>query len=224
MPPRVCAEPNPTSRSYQRILRRLNRTSYGAQYLQNKWLTLSLLQSWVSVGAWAADPAGAGFGGSTGPLGWLLSDKGPFHHSQEFVDFTERYQQGFTTKYKIYSRDCTVRVRHRQNAAYEWKLKVEDTAGRFEQSSGTTSSIRDIRCGNGCKTNKSMFPSTTEKLGVLGTRSRERQELLAPRFLSCCGDKYVVLLLEGECVSGTKSRSGLILLITSSNGSDEDFI
>ncbi|TKS75159.1 BMP/retinoic acid-inducible neural-specific protein 3 [Collichthys lucidus] len=67
-----------------------------------KWLTLSLLQSWVSVGAWAADPAGAGFGGSTGPLGWLLSDKGPFHHSQEFVDFTERYQQGFTTKYKIY--------------------------------------------------------------------------------------------------------------------------
>lgn len=67
-----------------------------------KWLTLSLLQTWVSVGAEAADPAGAGFSGSTGPLGWLLSDKGPFHHSQEFVDFTERYQQGFTTKYKIY--------------------------------------------------------------------------------------------------------------------------
>lgn len=67
-----------------------------------KWLTLSLLQSWVSVGAWAADPVGAGFSSSTGPLGWLLSDKGPFHHSQEFVDFTERYQQGFTTKYKIY--------------------------------------------------------------------------------------------------------------------------
>lgn len=67
-----------------------------------KCLTLSLLQSWVSVGAGPADPAGAGFSGSAGPLGWLLSDKGPFHHSQEFVDFTERYQQGFTTKYKIY--------------------------------------------------------------------------------------------------------------------------
>uniref|UniRef100_A0A3B3ZB50 Uncharacterized protein n=1 Tax=Periophthalmus magnuspinnatus TaxID=409849 RepID=A0A3B3ZB50_9GOBI len=40
--------------------------------------------------------------GANGPLGWLLSDKGPFHHSQEFTDFTERYQQGFTTKYKIY--------------------------------------------------------------------------------------------------------------------------
>ncbi|KAK1897610.1 BMP/retinoic acid-inducible neural-specific protein 3 [Dissostichus eleginoides] len=68
-----------------------------------KWLTLSLLQSWVTLGAGAADHAGAGFGGSGGRLGWLLSDKGPFHHSQEFVDFTERYQQGFTTKYKIYS-------------------------------------------------------------------------------------------------------------------------
>lgn len=67
-----------------------------------KWLTLSLLQSCMSVGAWAADPAGAGFSGSSGPLVWLLSDKGPFHHSHEFVDFTERYQQGFTTKYKIY--------------------------------------------------------------------------------------------------------------------------
>lgn len=67
-----------------------------------KWVTLSLLQSWVSVGAGAADPVPAAFGGFTGPLGWLLSDKGPFHRSQEFVDFTERYQQGFTTKYKIY--------------------------------------------------------------------------------------------------------------------------
>lgn len=67
-----------------------------------KWFTLSLLQSRVSVGAGAADPAGAGLSSAAGPLGWLLSDKGPFHHSQEFVDFTERHQQGFTTKYKIY--------------------------------------------------------------------------------------------------------------------------
>lgn len=67
-----------------------------------KWLSLSLLQSWLVAGASAADPAGSSFSGSTGPLGWLLSDKGPFHNSQEFVDFTERYQQGFTTKYKIY--------------------------------------------------------------------------------------------------------------------------
>ncbi|XP_077075694.1 BMP/retinoic acid-inducible neural-specific protein 3 [Siphateles boraxobius] len=40
--------------------------------------------------------------GSVEPLGWLLSDKGPFHRSQEFIEFTERYQHGFTTRYKIY--------------------------------------------------------------------------------------------------------------------------
>ncbi|XP_016100524.1 BMP/retinoic acid-inducible neural-specific protein 3 isoform X1 [Sinocyclocheilus grahami] len=40
--------------------------------------------------------------GSAEPLGWLLSDKGPFHRSQEFIEFTERYQHGFTTRYKIY--------------------------------------------------------------------------------------------------------------------------
>uniref|UniRef100_A0A2I4C4A0 BMP/retinoic acid-inducible neural-specific protein 3 n=1 Tax=Austrofundulus limnaeus TaxID=52670 RepID=A0A2I4C4A0_AUSLI len=67
-----------------------------------KWLTLSLLQSCLSEVAGAADSPGAGFSGSNGPLSWLLSEKGPFHSSQEFVDFTERYQQGFTTKYKIY--------------------------------------------------------------------------------------------------------------------------
>ncbi|KAM4574486.1 BMP/retinoic acid-inducible neural-specific protein 3 [Fundulus diaphanus] len=67
-----------------------------------KWLTLSLLVSWLSGGASAADTTGGGFSGSNGHLGWLLSEKGPFHNSQEFVDFTERYQQGFTTKYKIY--------------------------------------------------------------------------------------------------------------------------
>lgn len=72
--------------------------------------TLSLLQCWVVVAAaTGASRTGVGAtadaGGSsnaTGPFAWLLSDKGPFHHSQEFSDFTERYQQGFTTKYKIY--------------------------------------------------------------------------------------------------------------------------
>ena len=82
-----------------------------------RWFTCkSLLRSWVVlvvlllelgapvVVAAAAESAATPTGpaGSGGPLSWLLSDKGPFHHSQEFVDFTERYQQGFTTKYKIY--------------------------------------------------------------------------------------------------------------------------
>ncbi|XP_049664595.1 BMP/retinoic acid-inducible neural-specific protein 2 isoform X2 [Accipiter gentilis] len=36
------------------------------------------------------------------PLDWLLSDRGPFYRAQEYVDFMERYRQGFTTRYRIY--------------------------------------------------------------------------------------------------------------------------
>ncbi|XP_074454074.1 BMP/retinoic acid-inducible neural-specific protein 2 isoform X2 [Larus michahellis] len=32
------------------------------------------------------------------PLDWLLTDRGPFHRAQEYVDFMERYRQGFTTR------------------------------------------------------------------------------------------------------------------------------
>ncbi|XP_038000583.1 BMP/retinoic acid-inducible neural-specific protein 2 isoform X2 [Motacilla alba alba] len=32
------------------------------------------------------------------PLDWLLSDRGPFYRAQEYVDFMERYRQGFTTR------------------------------------------------------------------------------------------------------------------------------
>ncbi|CAL8395569.1 unnamed protein product [Boreogadus saida] len=37
-----------------------------------------------------------------GPLDWLLSDKGPFHHSPDYMDFVEKNRQGFSTRYKIY--------------------------------------------------------------------------------------------------------------------------
>ncbi|XP_038614083.1 BMP/retinoic acid-inducible neural-specific protein 2 [Tachyglossus aculeatus] len=36
------------------------------------------------------------------PLDWLLADRGPFHRAQEYTDFTERFRQGFTTRYRIY--------------------------------------------------------------------------------------------------------------------------
>ncbi|NXF50091.1 BRNP2 protein, partial [Oceanites oceanicus] len=36
------------------------------------------------------------------PLDWLLTDRGPFYRAQEYVDFIERYRQGFTTRYRIY--------------------------------------------------------------------------------------------------------------------------
>lgn len=47
-----------------------------------------------------------------GPLDWLLSDKGPFHHSPEYIDFVEKNRQGFSTRYKIYRyvRDITTPI------------------------------------------------------------------------------------------------------------------
>ncbi|TSS97518.1 BMP/retinoic acid-inducible neural-specific protein 3 [Bagarius yarrelli] len=40
--------------------------------------------------------------GAAERLAWLLADKGPFRRAQEFTDFSERHQHGFTTRYKIY--------------------------------------------------------------------------------------------------------------------------
>ncbi|XP_069575594.1 BMP/retinoic acid-inducible neural-specific protein 3-like [Brachyistius frenatus] len=56
---------------------------------------------WTSRAAAGAAAAGQG-DGAPGSLGWLLSDKGPFHQSLEFTEAAERYQQGFSTRYKIY--------------------------------------------------------------------------------------------------------------------------
>lgn len=65
-------------------------------YLMCPWEYIVLsLHCWVLASA-------AGSRDAAGTFGWLLADKGPFHHSQEFVEFVERYQQGFSTKYKIY--------------------------------------------------------------------------------------------------------------------------
>ncbi|XP_062853138.1 BMP/retinoic acid-inducible neural-specific protein 3 [Trichomycterus rosablanca] len=55
----------------------------------------------LSLHCWVVASA-AGSRDAAGAFGWLLSDKGPFHQAQEFTEFVERYQQGFTTRYKIY--------------------------------------------------------------------------------------------------------------------------
>ncbi|KAJ8388190.1 hypothetical protein AAFF_G00136560 [Aldrovandia affinis] len=61
------------------------------------WLFLTLsLHCWVLVAASLSERR------ARGPLDWLLSDKGPFHHSQEYTDFVERNRLGFSTRYKIY--------------------------------------------------------------------------------------------------------------------------
>ncbi|KAL2097845.1 hypothetical protein ACEWY4_007052 [Coilia grayii] len=76
-----------------------------------RWFLLMLLWQWASLGplSWVlalAEPNPSPFssvsGRTSGQLDWLLSDKGPFHRCPEYTEFKERFQQGFTTRYKIY--------------------------------------------------------------------------------------------------------------------------
>ncbi|NXA07184.1 BRNP2 protein, partial [Sapayoa aenigma] len=49
-----------------------------------------------------ATPSSSSSSSARAPLDWLLTDRGPFYRAQEYVDFMERYRQGFTTRYRIY--------------------------------------------------------------------------------------------------------------------------
>ncbi|NXI51141.1 BRNP2 protein, partial [Chloroceryle aenea] len=49
-----------------------------------------------------ATPSSSSSSSGRAPLDWLLTDRGPFYRAQEYVDFMERYRQGFTTRYRIY--------------------------------------------------------------------------------------------------------------------------
>ncbi|XP_029474185.1 BMP/retinoic acid-inducible neural-specific protein 2 [Rhinatrema bivittatum] len=69
------------------------------------WASLAVsLHGWASASASAATSSEQHDFSSSGqpPLDWLLTDRGPFHHAQEYTDFMERYRQGFTTRYRIY--------------------------------------------------------------------------------------------------------------------------
>ena len=68
------------------------------------WTSGAAANAAVAPGAGAAARVAAAgqSGGASRSLGWLLSDKGPFHQSLEFTEAAERYQQGFSTRYKIY--------------------------------------------------------------------------------------------------------------------------
>ncbi|KAK1164065.1 BMP/retinoic acid-inducible neural-specific protein 3-like isoform X1 [Acipenser oxyrinchus oxyrinchus] len=70
-----------------------------------RWLSLMVLSEWtaLSLHCWVlAVSTASGQHETSGPMDWLLSDKGPFYRSQEYTEFIERHQQGFTTRYKIY--------------------------------------------------------------------------------------------------------------------------
>ena len=79
----------------------------GCQRTRHKRLSLrwgGVVSLWL-CGVWSSRAAGAAAGragGPGGPLAWMLSDKGPFQQSLEFTEALERYQQGFSTRYKIY--------------------------------------------------------------------------------------------------------------------------
>ncbi|XP_055008039.1 BMP/retinoic acid-inducible neural-specific protein 3 isoform X1 [Boleophthalmus pectinirostris] len=70
--------------------------------LSLRWKALWLYFCCWTSGAAASAPGQSDSTDSPGSLSWLLSDKGPFHQSLEFSEAAERYQQGYTTRYKIY--------------------------------------------------------------------------------------------------------------------------
>ncbi|XP_018430823.1 PREDICTED: BMP/retinoic acid-inducible neural-specific protein 2 [Nanorana parkeri] len=76
-------------------------------YTRSDWAWLVL--TWLSVmlclaSATATISRQHGSATSTGQssLDWLLSNRGPFHRAQQYVDFAERYQQGYTTRYRVH--------------------------------------------------------------------------------------------------------------------------
>lgn len=54
---------------------------------------------------------------------WLISDRGPFHHSRSYLSFVEKFHQGFTTRYKIYREFARWKVR---NTAIERRDLIQD--------------------------------------------------------------------------------------------------
>ncbi|KAJ8011218.1 hypothetical protein DPEC_G00055880 [Dallia pectoralis] len=66
------------------------------------WEVLSLCFCWSWAGLAAAAAGSTDGRAAVKPMDWLLSDKGPFHHSVEFTESVERHRQGYTTRYKIY--------------------------------------------------------------------------------------------------------------------------
>ncbi|XP_053324677.1 BMP/retinoic acid-inducible neural-specific protein 2 [Spea bombifrons] len=69
------------------------------------WLVLAWLTGMLYLGP-ATATVSRQHGSAPSPgqasLDWLLSNRGPFHGTQQYVDFAERYQQGYTTRYRVH--------------------------------------------------------------------------------------------------------------------------
>ncbi|OCT82788.1 BMP/retinoic acid-inducible neural-specific protein 2 [Xenopus laevis] len=77
------------------------------RYIRSDWALLVL--AWLAVmpcltAATATISKQHGFTPSPGQasLDWLLSNRGPFHGAQQYMEFTERYQQGYSTRYRVH--------------------------------------------------------------------------------------------------------------------------
>ncbi|XP_044157633.1 BMP/retinoic acid-inducible neural-specific protein 2 [Bufo gargarizans] len=77
------------------------------RYTRSDWAWLVL--TWLSVMLCLATATatlsrqhGAAASSGQASLDWLLSNRGPFHGAQQYMDFAERYQQGYTTRYRVH--------------------------------------------------------------------------------------------------------------------------
>ncbi|CAL8279310.1 unnamed protein product [Merluccius merluccius] len=68
---------------------------------------------WNHITVWSSRPdPSANEQHVTKQYDWLISDRGPFHHSRSYLSFVERFRQGFTTRYKIYREFARWKVRN----------------------------------------------------------------------------------------------------------------
>ncbi|XP_069593896.1 BMP/retinoic acid-inducible neural-specific protein 2 [Ranitomeya imitator] len=69
------------------------------------WLVLTCLSVMLCLATTTATLSrqhGSAASSGQASLDWLLSNRGPFHGAQQYMDFAERYQQGYTTRYRVH--------------------------------------------------------------------------------------------------------------------------
>uniref|UniRef100_A0A3Q4GRY8 Bone morphogenetic protein/retinoic acid inducible neural-specific 1 n=1 Tax=Neolamprologus brichardi TaxID=32507 RepID=A0A3Q4GRY8_NEOBR len=82
---------------------------------------------------------------------WLISDRGPFHHSRSYLSFVERFRQGFTTRYKIYEEALTMYLaknkldRKLANATQNVEALHQLASSYFIDRDGTMRKLHEIQ-------------------------------------------------------------------------------
>ncbi|TKS84389.1 BMP/retinoic acid-inducible neural-specific protein 1 [Collichthys lucidus] len=84
---------------------------HGWEYMQTNFRVNGSVTVKVKIRVGLKDPS-ATEQHVTKQYDWLISDRGPFHHSRSYLSFVERFRQGFTTRYKIYREFARWKVRN----------------------------------------------------------------------------------------------------------------